>query len=80
MAGGRLACQYVCLLGGDGWGRRRRPTVRANSDGWGMGLDGSGQLLAQEGQEDTRREEGPGGGGSRRVWLAEVTNGEGRRR
>ena len=39
-----------------------------------MGLDGSKQLLARQGQEDTRREEGPGGGGSWRVWPAEMTD------
>ena len=47
---------------------------------WRRGLDGSGRLLAREGQEGTRREEGPGGGGSRRVWQAEMTDGEVRRR
>ena len=46
----------------DDGGRRRRPMLRADGGFWHMGLDGSGQLLAREGQEDTRREEGPSGG------------------
>ena len=54
--------------------------MRADGGFWRMGLDGSGQLLAHEGQEDTQREEGPSKGRSWWVWQAEMTDGEGRRR
>ena len=57
----------------DDGGRRRRSMLRADGGFWRMGLDGSGQLLAREGQEDTRREEGSGGGRA-------TADGDGRRR
>ena len=75
---GSHASTHACLavvVGVDGSGRRCGLT--AASGAWGSTAPGGSWL---EGQEETRREEGPGGGGSGRVQQAEMTDGEGRRR
>ena len=77
---GSCANTHACLAvvaGVDGGGRRCGPMVRADGGFWRMGLDGSGQLLAQEGQEGTQREEGPSMGGNGRVRQGGVTDREG---
>ena len=74
---GSRASTHACLAvvaGVDGGGRR---WLTAASGAWGSTAPGGSWL---EGQEETRREEGPGGGGSGRVQQAEMTDGEGRRR
>ena len=75
---GSHASTHACLavvVGVDVSGRRCGLT--AASGARGLTAPGGSWL---EGQEGTRREEGPGGGGSGRVWQAEMTDGEGRRR
>ena len=74
---GSRASTHACLAvvaGVDGGGRR---WLTAASGAWGSTAPGGSWL---EGQEGTRREEGPGRGGSRRVWWAEMADGEVRRR
>ena len=63
--------------GDEGNGQRQGPMVRTDGGDRrckGSTAPGSSWL---EGQEDTQREEGPSGGGSRQVWPMAMTDGEG---
>ena len=80
LQGAATARMLVRMLAWRWWlGLTERPKggLAAASGAWGSTAPGGSWL---EGQEETRREEGPGRGGSRRVWWAEMADGEVRRR